>query len=409
NYENNSPVMYIAKNKALNIDLKNYVYDQDGDAVTITVNSSTLPAGLSIANGVITGTTTATTTGTLNITLSDGKGGTSTQTITLSVIDAPLENDGPPNPVYGEATTIDPTTTFFGVDDSDEIWSLTIGDVVDGSTTEGTWAGYKLNNGEYVLDTEDQGNFDVVSTTATGATVTHEGITETVVFSDAKAVTSINGITTPGLNQVTATMTVINQTQTVATSTEWYEAHYTIWDPTLNNGQGGESIITSLTVLKDSLLTTSNYGGDINLNENLRVKLNGTSESTSGTLSEMVWDGTYNKWTDGDGQVHIDEHRVVGGEVTNGTWTLADGYLTITVPNQGTKAFKVENGVIKETELLAEGASHSETLFYGPTFEQFADMIIAVTSIDGNAPSNNSPHLHNLNYENNSPVMYIAK
>ncbi|MBD3799163.1 MAG: hypothetical protein IE883_04605, partial [Epsilonproteobacteria bacterium] len=148
-------------------------------------------------------------------------------------------------------------------------------------------------------------------------------------------ITSINGVTTTGLNQVTATWTVTAQTQTVDTATEWEKTHYTIWDPTLNNGQGGNSVITSLTVLKDSLLTTSNYGGDIWINENFRVKLNGTSESTSGTLSEMVWDGTYDKWTDRNGQVHINKHRVIGGEVANGTWTLADGYLTITAPNQG--------------------------------------------------------------------------
>ncbi|MFH0710710.1 MAG: Ig-like domain-containing protein [Pseudomonadota bacterium] len=379
----NNNTLLIAKGQALNIDLQNYVSDPDGDTVTITVNSSTLPTGLSISNGIITGSTTATS-GSLNVTLDDGHGGISTQTINLAAIDMPSSMAY----VYGAAATIDSTTNFFGVDSYDlGIWSLSIGDVVSGSTTEGSFASYNYANGAYVADTNDAGNFDVVSTTATGVTLTHSGTTETVVFSDAKAVTSVDGVVTTGLNSVTATWTVTAQTNTVATATDWWTENYTYWDQSLNNGQGGQAPITTLTGLRDAFVSP-NWGGDVYINENTRVNLVGTTGATSGTLISQVWDGTYNTYTDQNGLQQIDKHTVDGAAISGGTWAIETisgvEYLTVTVPNQGIHAFKVENGVLLSTEIAAAGTSYSETMFYGPSLVTFQGVVIDV--IAANAP-----------------------
>lgn len=373
----NNNTLLIAKGQDLNIDLQNYVSDPDGDTVSIMVNSSTLPTGLSISNGIITGTTTATT-GSLNITLNDGHGGISTQTINLSVIDDPSSMAY----VYGSAATIDPTTNFFGVDSYDMgIWSLNIGDVVGGSTTEGSFASYNYINEAYVADTNDAGNFDVVSTTATGVTLMHSGTTETVVFSDAKAVTSVNGVVTSGLNSATATWTVTAQTNTVATATDWWTENYTYWNGTASVA------ITTLTGLRDAFVSP-NWGGDIYINENTRVNLVGTAGATSGTLISQVWDGTYNTYTDQNGIQQIDKHTVDGATISGGTWAIETisgvEYLTVTVPNQGVHAFKVENGVLMSTEIAAAGTSYSETLFYGPSLVTFQGVVIDV--IAANAP-----------------------
>jgi len=376
-------VMYIAKDTQLNINLQNYIYDPDGDKVSISVDNIVLPDGLFYENGMISGSTSSTN-GSIEITLNDGHGGINTQTIQLIGMDAPIgEDEENLEKVYSSIIpTIDSTTTFFGVDGEDkEIFRVTIGD------STGSYQDYDYNGSTFEEDSEDFGNFSVSNVTANGITISGEWGTEKVVFSDAKELISVNGVETSGLKQITATFTVLTS-PTLETVTDWWESYYSYWDNELQQ----QVSPTTLVELKNMLLD-SNWGGDIWINEDTKVKLVGNQSATSGTLVEMVWDGTYNKWTDENGQDEINEHLVAGNKVENGTWKIETingvQYLTVNVPNEGTTAFKVVDSVIMQTELQAVGTTHSETWYYGVDFDTFSSTV--ATIIDNYEPINDTP------------------
>jgi hypothetical protein len=324
---------------------------------------------------MISGTTTGT--GTITIAIKDEYHQDMNHTITLQ----PIDNSSEITKVLGNSAIIDSTTNFFGIEDGlSNMFSMNIADVITNSTTEGTHANYYYDGSKYVIDGSAE-SFDVVSTTANTATLSHGSLIETVVFSDAKEVTSVNGTATAGLKQVTATWTVIEQKATVETSTDWWECGYTVW----NQATQKSELINSLSVLRDNFLSTSNYGGDIWINDNLKVKLVGTTSSTSGTLVEMVWDGTYSTYTS-NGVLHTYKHLLTGNSVTNGTWEIKTingiEYLIANVPNQGTSAFKVEttNGIktLMSTDISAVGTTFTETLYYGVPIETFNSVLESI-------------------------------
>jgi roadblock/LC7 domain-containing protein len=240
-----TPVMYIAKGQEVNINLQNYIKDSDGDDVTVTVNSSTLPAGFSINNGIITGTTTADS-GNINVTLSDGNGGIKTQTIALQSIVIPDNFAKTYSQTTPQIDPIDPTTTFFGVSSGGkDIWQAII------NKTEVSQQEYNYNGSLFVVDSEDQETFIVSNVIDNGVIISVGGTTESIVLSEAKEVTSINSINTTGLKQVTATFTVLTSTPIESTSTDnWF----VIPDDELHQSVS----LSMLTELKNMLLD-SNY------------------------------------------------------------------------------------------------------------------------------------------------------
>ena len=78
--------LYVAQRATININLQNYVYDADGNSVSITLNSKSLPSGLTYSNGIISGTTTSTTSGSLSIKLTDSTGLSTIQSITIKTV-----------------------------------------------------------------------------------------------------------------------------------------------------------------------------------------------------------------------------------------------------------------------------------------------------------------------------------
>lgn len=243
------------------------------------------------------------------------------------------------------------------------------------SGTAGTYNEYQLD-GDLTPDSTDNFTFNASNNQITGGWGT-----ESLSFANAREVTSINGVTTTGLKAVDVTFTMVTPA-TIQTSTDWWESGYTIWNETSQSSEP----ITSLNVLRDSMLVTSNWGGDVWINEDFRVKLNGTTTATSGTLTEMVLDGTYGYYTDENGIEKTYEHRVPENEVTDGTWSIKtiDGieYLVVEVPNEGTTAFKVENSVLMQTELPATGTTETMTWYYGVDLTTFGETVDMISSID---------------------------
>lgn len=360
-------IMYIAKGVELNIDLQNYVRDPDGDTVTITVNSSELPDGLTISNGIITGTTIDTA-GALQIILDDGNGGTSTRSINLTVIDTPESMVF----VYGSAASFDlsalttegAAVEFFTVDGDDGGVNHTIIDT-DGSA----WEDYEYDGSAYV--SQDSGTFTASAIDSDSFTAAGAWGTENIVLSDVKTVASINGTATPELIQATATFTTTASPATVEDATDWWDSDYSYWDEELN-----ESVTaTELTELRD-ILIDPNWGGSVWISDDLQVKLLEGADGTGGEIVSMVWDGTYDITTNGE-ITHTYQHLVATDTVV-GTWSLEGMYLTVTATGIGTTAFQQGEGILLQTEISALNSTRTETWFYGATFEQFTGVIIDV-------------------------------
>ena len=397
----NNNTLLIAKGQALNIDLQNYVGDPDGDTVTITVTSSTLPAGLSISNGIITGTTTATT-GSLNITLDDGQGGISTQTINLYAIDDPSSMAY----VYGSAATIDLVSltasgapgSFYTVNSNDGGINLSVIDT-DGSS----WSDYQYDTTSFQYVNQDTGTFTASAITATSFTASGAWGTENIVLTDMKAVNSINGILTSGLYQATATFTT-TAAASVGTTTDWWESSYSYWDQTTNSSVTA----TTLATLRDVLIDP-NWGGDVWISDDLRVKLVGDAGATSGYIVAMVWDGTYNMWTDQNGISQINKHLIATDTVVGG-WTLDNTFLTVTGTGVGVTAFKEDsiNNVLLQTEISAVNSVRTETWFSGPSLIDFQEIVMSVmsgmTGLDATSLEINNVYLGTMDAGSNTVV-----
>ncbi len=72
------------------INLNDYFNDADADVLTYTITSGSLPAGLTLAEGIISGAPTVATNGIVPITITanDGRGGTKTQSFNITVADS---------------------------------------------------------------------------------------------------------------------------------------------------------------------------------------------------------------------------------------------------------------------------------------------------------------------------------
>ena len=346
-WENGVPVLYIAQGTKINVNLQNYVYDADGNTITITLNSSSLPSGLTYSNGIISGTTTSTISGSLNIKLVDSTGLTNTQTITVKTVNSSLISTDEANLIYvlgatdtsfTKATTSN-TKTFFEVNEYDGGFSKV--SIVSGKVT--------------VKDYYDDGNLTVDSsetftmTDTIGAdkildTVASTWATETFTYGEAKAVTSINGIATPGLYKVDV-KTTVKTPGTVEKSTDWWENGYSY------NGND----ITSLSTLVTMLTTT-----------NTKVWMDGDKQVkllAGGKVVSTVNDGSLNTWND-DGTY---EYNNVPTSTQIGTWTnsTTTGYLKVTLYTGEVSAFKISSGTLMQTSLPSTGFTETMTWYYG--------------------------------------------
>jgi hypothetical protein len=383
------PVLYIGKGVAVNIDLQNYVYDADGDTVSITIDPTDLPTGLTLSNGIITGTTTDTA-GSISVSLNDGNGGIRNETITLTAIDTP-ENM---SYVYGSTASLNlsaltaggAATEFFTVWDYGEIGRTIID--TDGST----WTDYKYDpsTSDYIID--EGGTFAPSNITATSFTATGDWGTENIAITDIKSVTSINGVATTGLIQATATFTTVS-TPTLTTTTDWWESHHTFWIHDTENPTGR---LATLTELCDSLI--DNTWSTVWMNDDFQVKLVGDSSAMSGEIVAMAWDGTYNVWTDMDTGIQHTQKHLVPTDTVVGTWSLDNTYLTVTATGVATTAFKIDtlNNVILQTEIAAVGSSYSETWYYGVDFATFTATLTDVMATM--VPDTTPPTAGDYNY-----------
>lgn len=235
--------------------------------------------------------------------------------------------------------------------------------VLQGSSGEYFDYSYSGSNGTYSPDSS--GTVNITNNTSGVLTVVHDGVTETIVFSNAQSVSSIEGVNTTGLNQVNATFTV-QSVPTVEASTDWWESGYGAW-----NGSAIEPF-TSLAAL-ETALTNSSDGYSVSIGSStLHVKLqsDGTLHLAAGT------DDT--GWTD-------------TGTSLPGSWTQDGTYLIISVDNIGTTAFTMDtDGVtLLQTEIDAVGTTYTEIWYYGVDNTVFVDTLTDIfnTIIEQSLPN----------------------
>ena len=121
--ENNSQILYIAKNTDVNINLKDYIYDFENHKFTFSLDKYTLPSGLTYKNGIISGKTNSLSDGSFTITLKDSEGASITKTVTVNVVDSALIGTDEFTIITGakdtnfKAPTTENKLTFFEIDD----------------------------------------------------------------------------------------------------------------------------------------------------------------------------------------------------------------------------------------------------------------------------------------------------
>ncbi|MDD2383806.1 MAG: Ig-like domain-containing protein [Sulfurospirillaceae bacterium] len=290
----------------------------------------------------------------VTVVVSDGHGDIDTQSVSVHVKDI---NEGVAISGFDATTMINAgQANFFTLYEGGQEFEY----INLNNATAGSWNDYLYTTPFFALN--ESGNFSYVDNGNNTLTITSNdegGKVETLVLSNAQTAVSSGGedISGFGFNQVTATFTVTTASD-LASTTDWWESGYT-------------TNATTLTELRDAFIDTNNTYS-VWVNDHIAVELRGTAGSTTGSLIELVWDGTYSTWTDANNVEHTTQH-LVEGAVADGSWTLDSTYLTVHVNNIGDAVFKVDNGTIMETEIAAVGSTHSETLFYSDTITTAID------------------------------------
>ena len=340
--ENNSQILYIAKNTDVNINLKDYIYDFENHKFTFSLDKYTLPSGLTYKNGIISGKTNSLSDGSFTITLKDSEGASITKTVTVNVVDSALIGTDEFTIITGakdtnfKAPTTENKLTFFEIDD---------GNLLELIFDKGKVLVKEYDDNSLVPDYSEivQLN-DYIGNDKILDTITSTWGVEEIIYGEAKEVSSINGIKTPGLKKVDITYK-IKSAGSVEKSDSWFNVD---WYDYYN----GDKPIKSLKTLEDILVKND---AKVWMEGDKEVKL-----LSGGNVVLFEKNGSLNTYS---GQFNFNKVKT---ENIVGKWTNSNGYLKVTLNTGEVSGFKInsDNELI-QTAMPVKGQTETLEWYYG--------------------------------------------